>query len=405
MRKRMRQLMLCCLALLCLLSGCQGGEVAEESTGVESAESDSATSDAVQSGPADQVTEQIEEAKSLVVEGLLDNDDIQKLYYGSVGTLLVQTSDTLYWYDVDSGSIQAQRPADDWLEVTYYPIEKGICAIGTLSSGVNAGGFVSSGDTLCVFYDQSLQEMETITLNDLVDGVDHIVCAAVSSDGNTIAYSTQDQIYCYDRTTGTLKLVLDVSYDLIERNNGLSNITSLVFSPSGDKLLFCGGTYSLPLTDGQYARITYGCISLDGSGFQNLSFQNFVAGSLAGAASGYLFFEESMASASGKVAVVDGSDMRQQVYSLDSVHEGEAGVFCSQEGNYYATGELGDRQVTIRIYHRETGKLACTQTIEDTNEEYFYRVPTICILDSLNLCVIKLGGFHDIPSKVVMFSL
>ena len=407
MKKQIKNVMLCSLALLLLLSACQGGKVNEESENVESAaptSSNSAASEPAQSEPANQATEQIKEGNLLTVEGFLDSEDIQKIYYGSAGTLLVQTSDTLYWYDVSSGSILAQRPADDWLSVDYYPIKGGICAIGDLSSG-GTGGFVTSGSTLCVFYDEALQEAETITLNNLGGRADAILCATVSGDGNTIAYCTTDKLYCYDRASGALKEALDLSYNLIENNDGLSAISDLAFSSSGDRLLFCGNTFSIPRTEGQYTYKTYGSVSLDGSGFQNRSFQGFTAGSMAGAAGGYLFFEESMLSSSGKVAAVDGGDMSQTVYSLGSVHEGEAGVYPSQGGGYFATEELGDNQMTIRVYRRDTGDMVCTQTIEDSNEAYFYRITSIYILDELEVCVVKLGGFSDIPSKVVLFSL
>lgn len=408
MKKHMGGMILCCLALLCLLPGCQDGKVIEESIGSESATSaasNSVASEFTQSASANQATEQVKEGELLTVEGFLDSGDIQKIYYGTEGTLLVQTVDTLYWYDVNSGSVLAQRLADNWLDVAFYPVENGFCAIAELSSNENTGGFTSSSSTLCVFYDEALQEVETITLNNLGDGSDYIKCAAISSDGNTIAYSTQDKLYCYDCTSSSLNMVLDLSYDLIESNNGLSGISSLVFSPSGDKLLYSGSTFSLPITEGQYSYITYGCIALDGSGFQNLPFQDYVAGSMAGAAGGYLFFEESMTFASGKLAVVDSSDMSQKVYSLGSVHEGEAGLFCSQGGEYYATEDVGKNQATIRLYRQDTGELICIQTIDDTNEEFFYRTPTLYILDSLNICIVKLGGFNNIPSKVVMFSL
>lgn len=345
------------------------------------------------------------EGESLAAQGLMDSGEIRNIDYGSAGTLLLRTSDTLYWYDADSGSILAQRPTDDWLSVDYYPIEGGLCAIGTSCSD-STGGFAATYDsTLCVFYDEALRETDRIALNELGAGADYIMCAAVSDDGTTIAYSTQDKLYCYDRASGTLAMVLDLSYDLIETNDGLCAISDLIFSPSGDKLLFCGNSFALPLETGQHSDITFGAISLDGSGFQNLSFQSFTAGSMAGAAGGYLFFEESMLSGSGKVAVVDGSDMSQTLYALGSVREGEAGVYYSQTGGYFATAELGSNQLTVRIYRRDTGAMVCTQTIEDTNEAYFYRMPGIYLLDGQGICIVKLGGFNDIPSRVVRFSL
>ena len=199
--------------------------------------------------------------------------------------------------------------------------------------------------------------------------------------------------------------MLDYSRSQIEVNKGLSSISALAFSPDGSKILFCGNTYSLPIATGQHSFITYGCILLDGDGLQNLTFQNFEAGSVAGVAGGFLFFEESMTSATGKIAVVSGNDMAQKVYPLSTVSEGVSGLFCSQNGDYYATVESETGQWLIRIYSRETGELVTVQAVKETNEEFFYRTPAIYILSDPELCIVKLGGFSDIPSKVVAFSL
>lgn len=90
MKKKMKPIMLCSLALLLLLSACQGGEVDEESEHVESAtptSSNSAASESAQSEPANQATEQVKGGELLTVEGFLDSGDIKKIYYGSAGTL------------------------------------------------------------------------------------------------------------------------------------------------------------------------------------------------------------------------------------------------------------------------------------------------------------------------------
>ena len=131
------------------------------------------------------------------------------------------------------------------------------------------------------------------------DGVDYVKCVAISSSGDAIAYCTLDRLYYYDCTSDTLKLVLDYSRSQIEVNKGLSSISALAFSPDGNKILFCGNTYSLPIATGQHSFITYGCILLDGDGLQNLTFQNFEAGSVAGVAGGFLFFEGSMTGGCG----------------------------------------------------------------------------------------------------------
>lgn len=411
MRKRLRYLALCCVMLLCLLPGCQNSEQYHTPNGVDPSISSTeignpAVSDVTPSETITPTAEQVTGVAPVVMEELLSRPDIQKIYYGPTGTLLVDTSDTLYWYDLDSGCALAQRPKDDWLAVEYHCVTDGFCAVGTLVPDEDTGGIsFGTATTVCIFYDKALQEVRRIILNDLGDGVDYVKCAAVSDHGDIIAYCTMDKLYCYDCVSDTVELVLDLSRDQIEVNKGLSTISSLAFSPSGDKVLFCGSTYSLPIAIGQHSYLTYGCIALDGSSLRNMPFQNFEAGSMTGEAGGYLFFEESMTSASGKIAVVSSSDMKQQVYSLSTTSEGVSGLSCSQDGGYYATVKSEVDRWLIRIYSRETGKLVTTQTIEETGEEYFYRAPAIYALDNLGLCVVKLGGFSDIPSKVITFSL
>lgn len=431
MKKHLRSTILGCMALLCLLTGCHSSELTEASASVQPTGpiiSLPSASDAIESNPFEtdagvQQTSQIEntpivsdviqsnplesENMKAAEEGLLSRSDIQRIYYGSMGTLLISTSDTLYWYDVGRGEILAQRPADHWSDVAFYSSGNTLCAIATSYTGENTGGFVSSSDadTVCIFYDEMLQETETINLSDLRGGRDYIRCAAVSGDGNKIAYATLDKLYCYDRISNTVGLVLDLSRENMEKNHGLSSISSISFAPSANRLLFCGLSFSFPLTGNQSGDMTYGCIDLDGTGLQNLSFQCFEAGSLAGSAGGYLFFEESMKSASGKLAVVDSKDMSQQIYSLGSVREGTSGLFCSQDGAYYATEEVSANKITLRFYDRATGQLACTRIFEDADARYFSRTPSVFIIDSQNLCIVKLGGFNDIPSKVVTFSL
>ena len=411
MKKRLKHFPLCWIIMLCLLSGCQnsGQFLAsnDDMASISPAETETPSAkSAIPSETIAPVTEQNIKADLAVVEALLNSVNIQKIYYGPAGTLLVRTLDTLYWYDINSGYTLAQCPVEDWLAVEYYSIENGCCAVGPLAPDESTEGFSSDvAAPACIFYDETLQEIRRIILNDLGDGVDYVKCAAVSSNGNAIAYCTMDKLYYYDCTSDTLKLVLDFSRSQIEVNKGLSSIATLAFSPDGSEILFGANTYSLPIAIGQHSFLTYGCISLDGGNLQNLSFQNFEAGSMAGMAEGFLFFEESMKSATGNIAVVSSHDMTQKVYSLNTVSEGVSGLFCSQNGDYYATVKSETGQWLIRIYSRETGELVIAKAVKETNEEFFYRTPAIYILDDSELCIVKLGGFSDIPSKVIAFSL
>ena len=220
-----------------------------------------------------------------------------------------------------------------------------------------------------------------------------------------IAYCTIDKLYCYDRTSSTSKLILNLGYDYIESNSGLSSISAMVFSKEEDSILFCGNTFSLPIMTGQHSFITYGYVALNGSKLENKKFQNFEAGAMVYATSEYLFFEESLNAASGKLSIIDNDNLCQRTYSLNSVREGEAGLFCSQNGGYYATVEMANSQWIVHIYESKDGQLICTQLVDVTEDKFSYRTPAIYILDDLKICIVKLGGFNDIPSEIISFSL
>lgn len=408
----MRKMIFVCLALLSLLASCQTSfpiNSAAENEITAPIPSELANPDDIHSEIC-QTTEPFIASKPPQRERVLNNGDIKNIYYGSPGTLLLRTSNAIYWYDVGSEKILAQRPMDNWLSVTFYPIDDGFCAIGSLpkslSADENTGSFISSSsDTLCIFYDKAFHEMERITLNNLENGADYISCTALSTSGNMIAYCTIDKLYCYDRTSSTSKLILNLGYDYIESNSGLSSISAMVFSKEEDSILFCGNTFSLPIMTGQHSFITYGYVALNGSKLENKKFQNFEAGAMVYATSEYLFFEESLNAASGKLSIIDNDNLCQRTYSLNSVREGEAGLFCSQNGGYYATVEMANSQWIVHIYESKDGQLICTQLVDVTEDKFSYRTPAIYILDDLKICIVKLGGFNDIPSEIISFSL
>jgi hypothetical protein len=93
----------------------------------------------------------------------------------------------------------SQRPTDNWLKVAFYPVGNTLCAVVTVAVGESTGGSASSTDaeTMCIFFDEKLQEIETVNLCNLGDNRDFIRCAAVSGNGGKIAYATQDKLYCY----------------------------------------------------------------------------------------------------------------------------------------------------------------------------------------------------------------
>ena len=142
MKNHLISIILVCMVLLCVLVGCQSDELPEASVSVPPTnpinipvESNAVQSDSIKS----------DHPKS-VEEGILSRQDIQHIYYGPTKTLLISTPDTLYWYDVSQDKILGQRPADNWLEVAFYPVGNALCAVVTVAVGESTGGFASSTD-------------------------------------------------------------------------------------------------------------------------------------------------------------------------------------------------------------------------------------------------------------------
>ena len=66
-------------------------------------------------------------------------------------------------------------------------------------------------------------------------------------------------------------------------------------------------------------------------------------------------------------------------------------MYSSERGNYAATAVL-DGSLTVRVYEAASGKLLATKVIQNSNKTYFYRIPSIYLLDEAKTAVVLLGG-------------
>ena len=66
-------------------------------------------------------------------------------------------------------------------------------------------------------------------------------------------------------------------------------------------------------------------------------------------------------------------------------------MYSSEQGNYVATAVL-DGSLTVRVYEVGSGKLIATKVIQNSNKTYFYRIPSIYLLDEAKTAVVLLGG-------------
>lgn len=388
--------LLCTLLLALLLSAC----------GTKADNMSNDFQNDMQNGVQDEVppVDAVEETGVPLTTGMeLDageflDEDVLQIWYGQSKTLLVQKSDGLYWYDVETSDLLAYGAGENWMSVDYYPLDSGFCAIGMLDISAASSGTMMAAtgtETTCVFYDETLTEVDRLTVDDLLTDILHVDCAAVSSDGAFIAFTNlEDGLYLYSQETQDVTKLMNIGYEYIEINNGLSSISYLFFDETHDQLIFVGSSSGT---------LTYGHIGFDGVGFENISFEDFDGQGASGYAGGRLFFEENLFSVTGKMAIVDVSTMAQTIYTHTAA-EGNGGLYSSQLGGYFATAVLDKNKAVIRLYKTEDDSLCLEYTIGGENEAHFYRPPSVYTLDDLNLCVVKMGGFSGIPARIVLIS-
>ena len=101
---------------------------------------------------------------------------------------------------------------------------------------------------------------------------------------------------------------------------------------------------------------------------------------------------------------LDTASNTEKKFTFSSSSEGKDGVFCSEQGKYFATSILGEASVTINIYDTASGKVIHTETGKDKNSTYFQRVPQILILDESGTCIVVLGrGIGEVSTLITTF--
>ena len=213
---------------------------------------------------------------------------------------------------------------------------------------------------------------------------------AVSPDGRYAAFSVMnDGLYLYSRDTGEVTLIRDLARDRREENGGVTMATGLWFNGDSSGLIFSDNT-------------RFGSVGLDGEGFVCAGFDGFDPQGPVGYAGGKMLFNENLFTASGAMAVADVDGMTYAVYR-HSEPEGRGDLYISQDGGYFATAAF-DGSLTVRVYGTEDDSPRLEYVFTDENGDVFNAAPGILILDGLKLCLVKLGGFSDVPAYVAVLS-
>ncbi len=322
------------------------------------------------------------------------DETVRSLWYGTGDTVLVRKPDTLCLVDIMTGEVLAEGPVPDLKNVTYHPVDEGFCAVGETAESGEATVLMQADsgktDTICVFLDSTLSETDRFSLSALAGEDKHIMCTAISADGCYAAFSVMnDGIYLYSRDTDEVTLLRDLTGGHRAENSGITMATGLWFSGDSSKLIFSDNAH-------------FGSVGLDGRNFVCAGFDGFDPQGAVGYAGGKMFFNENFFTASGAMAVADVDGLSSVIYK-HSAREGSGDLYASRDGGYFATAAF-DGGLTVRIYGTEDDSLRLEYTITDENEDVFNAAPGILILDDLKLCLVKLGGFSDVPARVELLS-
>ncbi len=106
----------------------------------------------------------------------------------------------------------------------------------------------------------------------------------------------------------------------------------------------------------------------------------------------------------GTLLMLDTVSNTERMMSFSSRSEGKDGVFCSAQGKYVAASVLGENSVTINIYDTVSGKNIHKETVRNSNNTYFLRIPQILILDESGTCIVVLGrGIGEVSTLITTF--
>ncbi|RKJ49768.1 hypothetical protein D7Y05_08725 [bacterium 1XD42-54] len=318
---------------------------------------------------------------------------LQSCAYAGNGTLFV-LADKLYLYDTGTSSVLAtvEAPLRDF---EAQAIDGGYVLSGMCDSGMMA-----------YIYDSSLSLNKEIAVNELLQE-DFVVSetggVAASTDGKKLAFAAMRGLYLYDLESGSLTTLLDVAQNAGTASISISMLNGAAFAQDNSQIVFYGSGNSIPEVDGEQDFSIHGSIAVDGSGLKLTKPSDYEMGEMQSSVS-RLFFQQTFTQADGTLLWVDRATGSANTLSFSASGEGKDGVYGSEQGNYVATAVL-DGSLTVRVYDVTSGKLVATEVIENSDPTYFYRIPSIYLLDGAKTAVVILGGnISEVDTLVSTFT-
>ena len=303
--------------------------------------------------------------------------------YAGNGTLFV-LADKLYLYDTETSSVLATAEAP----------------LNNFEAQAVDGGYILSGmgdsGMMVYIYDSALSLNKEIAVDALLQE-DFVVSetggAAASTDGKKLAFAAMCGLYLYDLESGTLTTLLDVTQNAGTDSISVSMLNGAAFTQDNSQIVFFGSGSSIPAADGQEDFSIYGSIAVDGSGLMLTKSSGYEIEEMQSSVS-RLFFPQTFTQADGTLLWLDRATGRADTLSFSDSGEGKDGVYSSEQGNFVAAAVLGSN-LTVRVYDVASGALLADKVIENPDPTYFYRIPSIYLLDEAKTAVVVLGSSID----------
>lgn len=302
-------------------------------------------------------------------------------------------ADELHLYDTQLGKVTASTKVS-MRDIVVQPFNDGYLIIGLGDDGVNA--YLCSAD---------FSKKEDLKLYGLLSedfilspyGVD------ISEDGKMLVIAGFRGLYLYDVKSGKLSTLLAVDDNAKSNNMKISTIEQLCFINRDTELAFVGLGRQLPATNSTDDQHIYGTISIDGGRLTITKPASYTVAELL-VGGGMLMMPQGFDRNNGTLLVMDTRTGKETFVPFSTSAEGSDGIYCSEQGNYFATAVLGS-DLTIRIYETKTGNLVHTETITHSDSVYFNRIPRVTILDDPKYCIVLLGAsMSDVDTVSVTFN-
>ena len=338
--------------------------------------------------------------------------DIDNIYYANGSNVLI-LADSLYLYDISTGSVIAETVRESFYEESYFAIDNGIVVVGLKDSeSSNNGGLMVTSDmggAICAIYNNNLEKVNEISGSIFMDAEEFLFSSehvTVSRDGTKIAYASDYGLFIYDIQSGAKTKLIDLLDDNAAHRSGLVMFDDVAFVNGDSMIAFKSQSLDVPAVNGKPSFDTYGTINIDGTELKaNRNVEYAVKEMIA--YDSLVFWAEDFTVPSGRLMVWEIASKNTKILSLSTKKESGT-VFGSSDGQYFATSALSQDglkdSLTVRVYDTNTGALVLEKTISDESA-YMSREPEIRIIDGYNTCIVLLGNRQsDINTKVLTFN-